>query len=165
MDQQATVFRRAMENDQPAIRALVHGEQISPTGARWPNFLVAAKGSRIVGALQIRKHSDGSRQLGSPVVDKDLRGQGIAARLIDTLLSNEREPVWMITSEHRAGVYRQWGFERIEPSAAPVKVRFNWRMGSLAGIVSFLRRLPKRRLVILERLPAERRDGRKPAVA
>jgi hypothetical protein len=63
----------------------------------------------------------------------------------------------MITPEAHASVYARWGFEPIEPSAAPVKVRFNWRIGSLARIVSFFRRLPRRKLVILERLPVERR--------
>lgn len=157
MDQQAIGFRRATEHDQPAIKALVRGERVNPTGINWPNFLVAAMADRIVGAAQIRKHPDGSRELGSLVVARDLRGHGIASRLIDTLLADEREAVWMITSESHAGVYARWGFEQIEPSAAPVKVRFNWRIGSLARIISFFRRLPRRRLVILERLPVERR--------
>ncbi len=157
MDQQAIGFRRATEHDRPAIKALMRGERVNPTGINWPNFLVAAKADRIVGAAQIRHHSDGSRELGSLVVAKDVRGYGIASRLIDTLLADEREPIWMITPEAHASVYARWGFEPIEPSAAPVKVRFNWRIGSLARIVSFLRRLPRRRLVILERLPVERR--------
>jgi amino-acid N-acetyltransferase len=157
MEQHAIGFRPATEQDQPAIRALVQGERLNPTGINWPNFMVAAMGDRIVGAAQIRKHSDGSRELGSLVVAEDERGQGIASRMIDTLLANEREPVWMITSETHAKTYAQWGFERIEPSAAPVKVRFNYRMGRLARIISFFRRQPSRPLVILERLPAERR--------
>jgi hypothetical protein len=63
----------------------------------------------------------------------------------------------MITSEPYAKAYARWGFERIEPGAAPVKVRFNYRMGRLARIISFFRRQPMRRLIILERLPVERR--------
>lgn len=159
MDQQAIGFRRATEYDRPAIKALMRGERVNPTGINWPNFLVAATADRIVGAAQVRHHSDGSRELGSLVVAKDMRGYGIASRLIDTLLADEGEPIWMITPEAHASVYARWGFEPIEPSAAPVKVRFNWRIGSLARIVSFFRRLPRRRLVILERLPLERRKG------
>ena len=101
----------------------MRGERLNPTGINWPNFMVAAMGGRIVGAAQIRKHSDGSRELGSLVVAKDERGHGIASRMIDTLLAEEREPVWMITSEPYAKAYARWGFERIEPGAAPVKVR------------------------------------------
>lgn len=156
MDQQAIVFRHAAEQDQAAIRALVHSERLNPTGIKWPNFVVAAVGGRIVGAAQIRKHSDGSRELGSLVVARERRGQGIASRMIDALLADEREPIWLITPQSLAKVYARWGFEQIEASAAPVKVRFNYRMGRLACAISFLRQLPMRRLVILERLPVER---------
>lgn len=157
MDQQALLFRQAAEEDEAAIRALVRGERLNPTGLHWANFLVAEMVGRVVGAVQIRKHSDGSRELSSLVVAGDKRHQGIASRLIDALLTNDRAPLWMITDENYAGSYRHWGFERVEPCAAPVKVRLNWRIGSLARIVSFFRRLPKRQLVILERLPLERR--------
>jgi N-acetylglutamate synthase-like GNAT family acetyltransferase len=157
MDQHAIGFRPATEHDQPAIRALVHGERLNPTGIHWPNFVVAAMADRIVGAVQIRKHSDGSRELGSLVVAEDQRGHGIASRMIERALADEREPVWMVTSESLAGTFARWGFERIEPAAAPVKVRFNYRMGRLARIISFFRRQPPKRLIILERLPVERR--------
>ena len=157
MDQQAIVFRRASEQDQPAIRELVHGERLNPTGINWPNFLVAAVGGRIIGAAQVRNHTDGSRELGSLVVAREKRGHGIASRMIDALLADEREPVWMITPASHARIYARWGFEEIEPSAAPVEVRFNYRMGRLARIISFFKRQPRRRLVILERLPVERR--------
>ena len=163
MAQQAIVFRRASEQDQQAIRALVHGERLNPTGINWANFLVAAVGGRVVGAAQVRNHTDGSRELGSLVVARERRGHGIASRMIDALLADEREPIWMITGETYARNFARWHFERIEPSAAPIKVRFNYRMGRLARIISFFKRQPMRRLVILERLPVERRTGIKAA--
>lgn len=161
MNQQAIVFRRATERDQPAIRALVHGERLNPIGINWPNFLVAEIGGRIVGAAQIREHSDGSREFGPLVVARDMRGHGIASRLVDTLLAEEREPVWLITPESRANIYRPWGFRPIEPAEAPVKVRHNYRVGRMASVISFLLRRPIRRLVILERLPTEHRNSRR----
>lgn len=159
MDQHAIGFRRATEQDEQAIRALVHGECLNPTGIRWANFLVAAMADRIVGAVQIRNHSDGSHEFGSLVVASDQRGHGIASRMIDALLADRQEPIWMITSEQHADMFARWGFRRIDPAAAPVKVRFNYRMGRLARILSFLRRQPMRRLVILERLPVARKAG------
>ena len=141
----------------------MHSERLNPIGINWPNFLVAAMGDRIVGAAQVRKHSDGSRELGSLVVAKDARRHGIASRMIDTVLAEEREPIWLITSEAFAEAYARWGFYRIEPCAAPVKVRHNYRMGSMARIISFLKRQPMRRLVILERLPVDRGKGSKVA--
>jgi amino-acid N-acetyltransferase len=138
-------------------------ERLNPTDLKWPNFLVAAADGRIVGAIQMRKHADGSRELGSLVVSKESRGQGVATRLIDALLATESGPVWMITANAFAGAYSRWGFRQIEPRTAPVKVRRNHRMGSLASIVSFFKRRPIRRLVILERLPSMRREALQPA--
>ena len=154
MERSAIGIRRATERDQQAIRGLVHGERLNPTGLDWPNFLVAALDGRVIGAVQMRKHSDGSRELGSLVVTKAARGRGIASRLIDALLAEDREPVWMITSEPYTGAYSRWGFRRIEPRTAPVKVRRNHLMGSLMRIISLFMRRPVRRLVILERRPA-----------
>ncbi|CAN7708757.1 GNAT family N-acetyltransferase [Mesorhizobium sp. LjNodule214] len=154
MDQLAIVVRRATERDQQAIRALVRSERLNPNGLNWPNFLVALTGGSIIGAVQMRKHTDGSRELGSLVVAKEARGRGIASRLIDTLLAEDREPVWLITAEPNVGAYSRWGFEQIETRAAPAKVRRNHLMGSLVRIISFVMRRPMRRLVILERRPA-----------
>jgi amino-acid N-acetyltransferase len=153
MDQLAISVRRATEQDQQAIRALVRGERLNPTGINWPNFVVAVIGGRVIGAVQMRKHSDGSRELGSLVVSKEARGHRIASRLIDALLAEDQEPVWMITAEPYSSAYSRWSFEQIEVRAAPVKVRRNHLMGSLARIISFVMRRPVRRLVILERSP------------
>ncbi|HWK65841.1 MAG TPA: GNAT family N-acetyltransferase [Rhizobiaceae bacterium] len=146
-------IRHATALDQSAIRSLVRGEHLNPTKLNWPNFLIAAIGDRVIGAVQMRKHADGSRELGSLVVSRDARGYGIASRLIDGLLASEPGPVWMITADAWADTYSRWNFQRIEPQSAPVKVRRNYRIGSLMRFVSFLTRRPPRQLVILERLP------------
>ena len=154
MKHEVVRVRRATPLDQPAIRAMVQGERLNPTDLRWSNFMVAVTEGGIVGAVQMRKHTDGSRELGSLVVASELRGQGIAKRLIDALLAAEPGPVWMITWDGFAHACARWGFRPIDPRSAPVKVRRNWRLGSLARIVSLIMRRPMRRLVILERLPA-----------
>jgi amino-acid N-acetyltransferase len=151
-------IRRATPGDQPVIRALVHSERLNPTDLKWSNFMVAADKLDVVGAIQMRRHSDGSRELGSLVVAKRLRGKGIAKRMIDALLAGEPGPVWMITVDAFADTFKRWGFYPIDPSSAPVKVRRNYRMGSLARIISFFMLRPMRRLVILERLPGEQRS-------
>jgi N-acetylglutamate synthase-like GNAT family acetyltransferase len=154
MNASAVCIRPATEQDQQAIRLLVRGERLNPTGLNWKNFLVAVTEEDVVGAVQMRKHADGSLELGSLIVRRDMRSRGIGAQLIDALLAAESRPVWMITSAAFAGAYERWDFWPIEARSAPVKVRRNYRMGSLARIVSFFRRRPLRKLVILERLPA-----------
>jgi hypothetical protein len=59
----------------------------------------------------------------------------------------------MITADAWADSYARWDFERIEPQSAPVKVRRNYRIGSLVRFISLLKRRPTQQLVILERLP------------
>lgn len=168
MDQQVLRVRQAAEGDGAAIRALVRGERLNPggltlsglaSGFDWASFLVAEMVGQVVGAVGIRKHSDGSRELSSLVVASDRHNQGVARRLIDALLASDRAPLWLITDENDAIGYRRWGFEPVEPCTVPVTVRFNWRVGNLARIVSLLKRQPKQRLVILERLPLERRKS------
>ena len=145
-------LRPATRADQPAITALVRRERLNPNGLDWPRFTVAVdEDGDIVGAVQLRRHADGSRELGSFVVAGDARGRGIGGRLIDVLLKRTRNPVHMITASAHADHYRRWGFRPIEPRQAPRTVRFNYRMGRLARVLSFLRGEPSRHLVILER--------------
>ena len=150
----SVAIRRATERDQAAIRTLVRAERMNPHGLDWPNFLVAADGTGPRGVVQMRKHADGSRELGSLVVAEKMRGHGIATRLIDALLAEERGRVHLITDAAYAAHYRRWGFRQIEPRQAPRAVRFNFRIGRLACVISFLKRREPRRLVILERAGA-----------
>lgn len=143
--------RPATERDQQAIKALVRSERLNPTGLVWTNFIVATDNGILLGAVQLRKHRDGSRELGSLVVSRPARGQGIAARLIDALLSMEQGRLHMITGAAFALHYRRWGFQLVLPHAAPASVRRNYRIGQVMGAVRRFLRRPNTRLAILER--------------
>ena len=144
-------IRPATQTDQVAIRTLVRSERLNPYGLDWPNFLVAVIGPALVGAVQLRRHRDGSRELGSLIVRKEARRRGIASRLIHELLAAANERVLLITVEAFAARYERWGFRPIEPAAAPAAVRRNYRMGSLASVTALLKLRRIRRLVILDR--------------
>jgi amino-acid N-acetyltransferase len=130
---------------------LVRSERLNPTQLNWPNFMVAADEHRLVGAVQLRKHFDGSREIGSLVVRKEWRGQGIASRLIDALISRDDGRLLAIANEDSAAHFERRGFRRIEPDAAPAAIRRNYRMGRLASIISVLKLRRRRALVILDR--------------
>src|SRR5215213_1325674 len=100
-------IRPATEHDQPQILALARGERVKPFGLNWPNFVVAEQAGRLVGAVQLRKHSDGSLELGSLMVAATLRGQGIAARMIDARLDGATGRILMITGRRYADHYRR----------------------------------------------------------
>jgi N-acetylglutamate synthase-like GNAT family acetyltransferase len=144
-------IRSATEQDQPAITTLVHNERLNPYDLDWRRFVVATDHGGVVGAVQLRNHFDGSRELGSLVVRKEARRYGIASRLIDALLSTETVRVFMITGAAFAAHYERWGFRPIEPVDAPSPIWRNYGLGRLGGILSFLAGCRPNRLAILDR--------------
>ena len=147
-------IRAATADDQNAIVGLVHSERLNPHGLEWPNFVVAVDGQPLIGAVQIRKHKDGSRELGSLVVDRSYRRQGLASRLIDRLLAAEAGRVLVITGRIRAAYFARWGFRPTTSCRAPTSIRTNYYLGyMIGGLHALLRRRPVNHLVILDRMP------------
>jgi amino-acid N-acetyltransferase len=145
------ILRRATPEDEPQIRTLVRAEKLNPTGLHYPAFHVVSFEGMIVGAAQIRRHRDGSREFGSLVVAPDFRGRGIGRALIHALLSQERERLHVITTPGGAKSYERLGFRRVPGRAAPAAVWRNLRIGQLVGVLSRLRGRRPLRLCVLER--------------
>lgn len=160
--QDTVTIRRATESDQVAIKTLVRSERLNPHKLDWPNFVVAVDDRGLVGAVQLRKHGDGLRELGSLVVRKEARRQGIASRLIDALIAGASERVLMITGRAYVARYRRWGFRPIEPAAAPPPIRRNYLIGSVMSLTALFTRGRIRRLVILDRARSARQSTRAP---
>lgn len=146
--------RPATADDQDRIVALVRRDRLKPTGLSWPNFVVAVDDTELVGAAQIRKHRDGSRELGSLIVVSRWRGTGVASRMVRSLLASEQGPVFTITGKVRAATFARWGFQPVDTSQAPAKIRFNYYVGAIGGgFVSLLCRCGGNRLIVLKRRP------------
>ena len=147
--------RNAVAEDQVAIATLVRSEHLNPLDLDWRRFVVATDGTGLLGAVQLRMHSDESRELGSLVVRRDSRGRGVAARLIEALLARAKTRVLMITGAAFARHYERWGFRRIAPASTPLGVLFNYYFGQIVGsLISLLRGRRPKELAILERNPA-----------
>jgi N-acetylglutamate synthase-like GNAT family acetyltransferase len=152
-------IRPATEKDQAQILALARGERIKPFGLVWPNFVVAEQSGRLVGAVQLRSHRDGSLELGSLVVATPLRKQGIAARLIERRLEGVTGRVLIITGRRYAGHYSRWGFARIAPAAAPSSIRLHYWMGHLGGrLMSVLQWRAFNPLAVLDRAGSQQNN-------
>jgi amino-acid N-acetyltransferase len=146
-------IRPATAHDQSQILALARGERVKPYGLNWPNFIVAEKDRRIIGAVQLRSHCDGSYELGSLVVEASARGQGIAARLIDRRLADAPGRILIITGRRFADHYRRWGFARIAPTQAPPCIQLNYWLGHIGGgMISLFQRRAFNPLAVLDRL-------------
>jgi N-acetylglutamate synthase-like GNAT family acetyltransferase len=145
-------IRPANARDQSQILELARGERLKPFGLHWRNFIVAEKDHRIVGAVQLRTHRDGSYELGSLVVEAASRGQGIAGRLIDERVAGVSGRILMITAQRYADHYGRWGFAGIEPASAPPCIRLNYWLGHYGGmIMSRVQRRAFNPLVVLDR--------------
>ena len=129
-------IRAASERDQDAIIALVRSERMNPFDLDWRRFLVATDARGVAGAVQMRNHFDGSRELGSLVVRPDVRAHGIAARLIGRLMASARGRIYMITGARFASHYARWGFTPVEPARAPLGILRNYVFGRLVGVVA-----------------------------
>lgn len=151
----ALQIRPAVAEDEQAIIRLVHGERLNPLALYWQNFTVADDAGRLVAALQMRRHRDGSRELASLVVAPEQRGRGLASRLIDQVLAATPGDVFIVTGRLHAEHYACWGFHQIETRQAPTYVRRNFRMGHYGGcVMARWQRRPFNRLVILRRFAA-----------
>lgn len=156
--------RPATADDQDEIVALVRSDRLKPTGLHWSNFVVAVDGTELVGAAQIRKHKDGSLELGSLVVARNRRGRGVAVRVINMLLASEPRGIFAITGQARTAAVARWGFQPVKPRQAPFAIRLNYYVGCFGGgMISLLLRRPVNRLVILQRPPLHGAEPRKPA--
>lgn len=145
------VIRKARLEEDKAIRALVLRERMRPIDLKPENFLLAVKGDEIIGTVQMRRHPDGSRELGSLVVAPAWRRQGIAIRLVNELLKGQGQNVYAITARAHGAHYARWGFERVAARSVPRSIRLHHFLGSLGSIVSLFKRRSVRRLVILKR--------------
>ena len=160
-------IRPATDCDATEIVTLVHGERLNPFDLDWRRFVVATDGTRLLGAVQVRHHADGSRELGSLVVHKEARRRGIASRLIDAALGAHGARIFMITGARFARHYERWGFRRIASQRAPWPIMRNCWFGRLAAIQSFLAGRTPNTLAVLERSPTTapwRSQGTSPAV-
>lgn len=145
-------IRAALPTDHAAIVGLVRSERLNPNGLDWPNFLVATEHDRLIGAVQLRCHKDGARELGSLVVERGSRGKGLATRLIDGLLAANPGRVLMITGRQHAPHYSAWRFRPLGAFDAPASIMRNYCLGqTIGGAFALLQRKPINRLVILDR--------------
>jgi Acetyltransferase (GNAT) family len=81
------VVRRARSDDQPVITAMVRRARLNPAGLHWEQFVVGERNGRPVGVAQLRRHSDGAKELASLAVEPGAREHGIATQMVDALLA------------------------------------------------------------------------------
>jgi N-acetylglutamate synthase-like GNAT family acetyltransferase len=149
----AVMVRDATPDDEAGIVALVRSERLNPNDLDWWRFVVAVDARGLAGAVQLRDNDDGSQELASLVVRPELRGLGIATRMIERLLHGRSGRIYAITRHTMVPRFEGWGFAVIEARDAPPAVRHRRWLGQvLGGLISLLRRRRPLRLVVLKRM-------------
>jgi N-acetylglutamate synthase-like GNAT family acetyltransferase len=113
-------LRKATLQDEKRIRDLIHRVQINPMGLHWERFLVAEDaGGVFIGCGQIKHHGDGSLELASLAVEEAYRGNGVAAAIIQALLSDSPRPLYLMCRPELGVFYQKYGFVEVPPSELP----------------------------------------------
>jgi len=131
-------IRRAVQDEQASITALVRAAGINPFNLRWQRFLVAEDRGRVIGAVQIKPHGDGSRELASLAVVPEVQGQGVGSALVRALLATEGGMVYLTCADRLESYYTRFGFRRLEPPEMP---RYFRRLSRLTRALAAVLRL------------------------
>jgi N-acetylglutamate synthase-like GNAT family acetyltransferase len=103
---------------------------------KWKRFVVAENHEGlVVGCAQIKTHFDGSRELASMVVDPNYRGRGIARTIIEYLIQNQEEDLFLICRDSMGAFYNLFGFEIISRQEMPPFFRRIEYIASLLQII------------------------------
>ena len=148
-------IRRATVGDQAAISRLVRQARLNPRGLDWRRFVMAEAGGAPIGVAQVRRHPDGSRELASLVVLSEHRDRGVAARMIDALLTDEPGPVFTLVDRRHAQHFTRWDFPPVAPADLPRSMTQQLRIGRVATTIGSLLIHRRIRLLPLRRPPRD----------
>lgn len=125
------ILRRAVRADFQDIRTLIYTVGINPTGLDWKRFVIAVTpDGRLAGCGQVKPHRDGSRELASIAVAPQMRGRGLARRIIDRLLLENPGELYLTCRDHLGPFYQKFGFRAAEPEEMPRYFRTVHRFAS-----------------------------------
>jgi N-acetylglutamate synthase-like GNAT family acetyltransferase len=140
-------LRSATESDAPAIRKLIWQARINPMSLNWKRFVVAVdQQEKIIGCVQIKSHYDGTNELASLVVQPEHRGQGIARMLIEQMLIDPPNPLYLTCRSSLEHLYEKFGFSVLPPERMPP---YFYRLWRLVRILTFLSRRSEMMLVMV----------------
>jgi N-acetylglutamate synthase-like GNAT family acetyltransferase len=127
---------------------LIHSVGINPTGLDWRRFLVAvSQDGMIIACGQVKPHRDGSRELASIAVFPEWRGQGAARAIIERLLAEHPDPLYLTCRASLGPLYERFGFVVADETHLPTYFR---RLGFIARLIKRLGVMDER-LLIMER--------------
>lgn len=127
------IIEQAKEEDLPLLKKLLTRARLDTSSLHWENFLVAKHQEEIVGCIQMKRYGN-IQELGSMLVRKQYRHQGIGQTLAHYLLTNAIPPVYLMCPEHRQTYYEQFGFQVTNPVwQLPLYFTLRYTLGRIVG--------------------------------
>jgi len=144
------VVRRARPDDQPVITALVRRARLNPADLHWEQFVIGERDGRAVGVAQLRRHSDGTKELASLVVEP-VHASTALRRKWWMPCSPTRPRLYALIDRRFAGHFYRWGFRQVGPGELPRPVTRTYLIGRAVTTPGSLLRWQRIRIVPLLR--------------
>lgn len=132
----SVTLRPATAADQKPIKDLIHLVGINPTNLNWERFIVAEDAGQFVGCVQLKPHNDGVKELASLAVQPAYQGQHVGTQLIQALLAQHPEELYLICRSGLSTYYAKFGFRQVEPQNLPGSFKLQYRAGRLLAKLS-----------------------------
>jgi amino-acid N-acetyltransferase len=133
VDNQRATLRAATAADAPELLELIAAHQdeghllprtLGELTVHAPRFVVATRGSRIIGCAELAPLSHEVAEVRSLVVDQQVRGLGLGLRMVDELSNRARVEGFdrLCAFAHDAGFFVRLGFSIVPHTWVPEKI-------------------------------------------
>lgn len=140
-------IRPAVELESAQIKNLIHLVGINPTGLDWKRFTVAVNdGGEVIACGQVKPHGADLQEMASIAVSPAYRGQGIARKIIEELLSKTSRPLYLMCMGHNGPMYEKFGFKSVPYEQMP---RYFQRIQKVFAIADVFRKTGEELLVMM----------------
>jgi len=129
------VIRRATAKDLWPIRKLVLSAKLDPTQLRWQQFWVIECDGELIACGQLRTFGE-VQELGSIVVAKNWRNQGLGTTLSKYLIEQATQPLYLeCLGQQLAKFYSRFGFVSVSWKSLPRPLKLKFGLSQLGKMV------------------------------
>ncbi|MEL7240870.1 MAG: GNAT family N-acetyltransferase [Cyanobacteria bacterium J06573_2] len=124
-------LRKATSKDASSIRWLVFKAKLDPTQLKWQQFWVIEFENKIIACGQLRNFIQ-AQELGSLVIDKNWRNQGLGSYLTQHLIEQATQPLCLECLGNKlVSFYQKFGFVEVDFQDLPKSLKSKFKISQL----------------------------------